>query len=527
MPIRAEIPAHPGYILKSVLHPRGGIQNCRCPGWHGCSQVGACYFEIIIQIACLMGLKKIGACLMGLTKIGKRILLAPCLLVTYSNALLVIRNESAGKKVGKKLSQTWSPAKFARALSAAKSRSWSSSCSQLAVVPQGSWIMEHSPDEFKTPENPIGVGPYFGVTCDDGLDCMNKLLVHWCDKKTMKIPIVLSWLCPPVTKKTPVRVKDPDSGKVVQLHIVEYTKRGVKLLVQDVENVANNVEKTTAAAVKKRKSSATEKSAVKKKQRVRKKQSVRKKHAAEEAKQIAAKPARRSPRRSKPASPKIAGDEETVDEDDETPEEFEDADIRWKRFYRAPLKPEQFSLLVENVDLREQDSPLDKNQWHCFVDRVAREYLYLHARNHKQDHMHLHRETVLTSATAAVIAQIKPCSVRPCRRDVPEMLKCLQPIIEIVLNLCGPKAVEKSNTSAWIADLIKSGDYGFRDCSEHPELMEDYVAKKIIECNAEGSATGALVLKPGEEPIGPDQCYTLSSNRVGRRRATASAVIVV
>ncbi len=93
--------------------------------------------------------------------------------------------------------------------------------------------MEHLPGEFKSPENPIGVGPYFG---DDGIDPDNELHVLWCDQKEIKIEQVLSWLCPPVNENKPVRVKDPNSGQFLLLYVVGYIQLGVKLLVQHVQN---------------------------------------------------------------------------------------------------------------------------------------------------------------------------------------------------------------------------------------------------------------------------------------------------
>ena len=75
--------------------------------------------------------------------------------------------------------------------------------------------------------------------------------------------------------------------------------------------------------------------------------------------------------------------------------------------------------------------------------------------------MHLHRETVLASAQAKVISQIKPCSVRPTKSVAQQLLKNIQPIIEITLNLCGPNAEEKFETQTWIVNKIKTGDYNY------------------------------------------------------------------
>ena len=74
--------------------------------------------------------------------------------------------------------------------------------------------MEHVPSQFKSSKNPAGVGPYFGVTKDDGLG--KKLQVMWCDQQKMDIDQVLSWQCPPINKKKSIRVKDK-SGKPLNI----------------------------------------------------------------------------------------------------------------------------------------------------------------------------------------------------------------------------------------------------------------------------------------------------------------------
>ena len=218
---------------------------------------------------------------------------------------------------------------------------------------------------------------------------------------------------------------------------------------------------------------------------------------------------------------------QTPCDESSTPDESDESvlNIRWARFRRATLTPDQRLLLLEQIDQRENElGSFDKNQWHCFMDRVAREYVYLHDQLHKNDRMHLHRETVLASAVAKVISQIQPHSARPVKSNVPQLVKYIQPMIEMTLNLAGPNAEEKVATQKWIAEKIKRMDYNYRDCHKYPEIMDDYVAKQIAKCVALGSKSGVPLLKEGEEPVGTNECYILSSKRVGRRRATASAV---
>ena len=225
-------------------------------------------------------------------------------------------------------------------------------------------------------------------------------------------------------------------------------------------------------------------------------------------------PTRRS-RRKHTSKPDVS----TSDEGDEIPS---DAGLRWKRFRRPALPRQQQRLLVKHVKLRDFESRFDAAQWLCFVDRVAREYLYLHGKQKKKDPMHLHREAVLYSAMAVVATQVKPAGLRPANSDLPELVKAVQPTIEHTFDLCGSRAEEKTDSQMWVDAKLKSGDYTYRDMCNHSELLDAYVSKKIAEAVAAGSPDGLLVLKEGEKPPGPDELYVLSSQRVGRRRATAS-----
>ena len=179
--------------------------------------------------------------------------------------------------------------------------------------------------------------------------------------------------------------------------------------------------------------------------------------------------------------------------------------------------------LVEQVVLREQelvDEVFDKEQWICFADRVAREYLFLHARNFSDDTMHLYREATMTSAVSVIMTQLRPKVVRPMDGKLIDIVPAVQRIVEHALELSGKPVEEKSHTVIWIASKIKSGDMTFRECDEHPELMDAKVQKTMAEWYKRGSETGTYLTRKGQRVPGPEELYKLSDNRVGRRRAT-------
>ena len=110
------------------------------------------------------------------------------------------------------------------------------------------------------------------------------------------------------------------------------------------------------------------------------------------------------------------------------------------------------------------DVGFDTTQWMCFLDRAAREYLFLHTKHHKNDRMHLYRESVLGSALANVLAQV---TSSPFDGDMDDIMAASQPIIEIALDLSGP-ICEKQETKAWIEQKIADGDYSFKECDQYP-----------------------------------------------------------
>lgn len=446
------------------------------------------------------------------------------------------------QSVQKKLRKFWKPKKFVRALSSTKQRDWSSSCSTGQVVLKDTVIMEHDPEQFQSEQNPLGVGPFFGIVQKDGVSTDAMLPVFWCDRKKMPIRQTLTWLCPPVNKERGLRVKDPETGKTVTIYILGYTKRGVNLFVQAVPE--SKTQKQAAKTKKKahKNNSATETaSATPTKKRKpatpdvqttpqKKRQSPRIKKMRELETTCHWRQRRSSQRRSKRKQNSVrrklqASDSEQEADASDSEQDADDSDIRWTRFRRKPLTKQQRLILQQQVNEREQEI-LDNAHWPCFVDRCAREYLHLHAKLYKEDEMHLKRELVMKSAITTVANQVKPKKFRPGKGDMPELLKTLQPILELSLGLAGQKADEKKNTDAWIKDKIASGDISYKECTQYPALMDAKVERLIAECMAAGSPDGLVVLKPGEKPVGPEVVYTLYSNRVGRRRATASVAVV-
>ena len=199
------------------------------------------------------------------------------------------------------------------------------------------------------------------------------------------------------------------------------------------------------------------------------------------------------------------------------------ADARWVRFRRKQLDAAANKRLVAQVVLREQelvDNTFDKEQWISFADRVAREYRFLHDRNFPEDCMHLYREAPMASAVSVILTQLRPLVVRPMDGKLSDIVPATQRIVEHALELSGNPKKEKSNTSTWIASRLKSGDITYRECDEHPELMDGKIAQTMADWYKKGSETGAYLLKKGQRVPGPEELYQLSDRRVGRRRAT-------
>jgi len=226
---------------------------------------------------------------------------------------------------------------------------------------------------------------------------------------------------------------------------------------------------------------------------------------------------------------RLAGAQKDKDDDD-VPVSLETnppADAKWLCYRRRNrLTQDQTKRLEELLQSSVEDicdEVFELHQWRCFMDRVVREYKYLHSVHKKNDRMHLHRETVLKSAIASVLQQLKPRVIRPLDGDVPNILAAVQPMVEITLQLPGPPGPARVGTAAWLQNKIKEDNYFLMECHEYKVLMDDRVQKKIQTCVTAGSSTGFPLLHKGAVVPGPEKLYELCCTGEGRRRrATVS-----
>ena len=374
--------------------------------------------------------------------------------------------------------------------------------------------MDHSPSDYKSTGNPIGVGACFGVTVKHGTDKDNQLDVEWYDGERLAVKQVLSWTCPPVGSK--LRVKDPvREGRLLLIEIEGYSQRGVTLFVTPIYKKGETQKPNLILKTKRKRKQKSRPPA--------RKPTPQKKSPQPEKRDRKRKP---TPQKKSPRKKKVVRREKLTSEDEGFDSEFSSttpADSRWKRFRRDPLDALVTKKIIEQVVIREQeliDESFDKEQWICFVDRVAREYLFLHDRNFSGDTMHLYREATMTSAVSVVLTQLRPLTVKPMDGKLCEIVPAVQRIIEHALDLSGKPKKEKSNTPTWIAAKVESGDMTFRECDQHPELMDAKVQRTMMEWYKKGSKTGAYMLREGQRVPGPEELYQLSDRRVGRRRAT-------
>ena len=195
--------------------------------------------------------------------------------------------------------------------------------------------MEHCVAQFAGANNPVGVGPFFGRCAKLGLRC-TKLSVVWCDKQRLAIKQTLTWLCPPVNEEEGLRVKDPDTGEYVLIYILEYFKRGVKLLVQKIVAEKN---KSVTAKNSPAKSTPKKRKLVTKSPTGTPSKKSRGKHWRERSPAPRGRIVTRYHRRKHTSVVRqldVGADDEDSDEVDEDGEDGEGvkADIRWKRFRR-------------------------------------------------------------------------------------------------------------------------------------------------------------------------------------------------
>ena len=360
-------------------------------------------------------------------------------------------------------------------------------------------------------DNPIGVGKHFGVVACDALDPDKKadndsLDVNWYDGERIPIKQVLTWLCPP--KGTILRcITKPDQPtKIYNIEITGYSARGVCVLSQHV-GYKGRSRKRKQATKKAKTSPKPKKTNPKKKPKT-------------DNKATASKRKRKIGTKNENPKLMISDSDDGHSSDDSLPTCPSRA---WKRFRRAKLPDIIRDKLVEEVNIRESeicDSTFDKFQWIPFLNRVAREYSYLHKRRYANDVMHLHREQILVAAVATIMDQLKPLVVKPLEGNRAEIVSACQRMIETAFGLAGLKKQEKKSSAAWIASMIKSGKYTCRECDKYPELMDAKVTSMMNVMIKMGSPTGVYILQDGQHVPNPDALYQLSERRVGRRRAT-------
>ena len=371
--------------------------------------------------------------------------------------------------------------------------------------------MEHHHSYKNKSDNTIGVGKHFGVVACDALDPDKKadndsLDVNWYDGERIPIKQVLTWLCPP--KGTILRciTKTDQPTKIYNIEITGYSARGVCVLSQHV-GYKGRSRKRKQANKKGKTSPKPKKVNPKKKTKT-------------DNKATASKRKRKIGTNNENPKLKISDSDDGHSSDDSLPTCPSKA---WKRFRRAKLPDIIRDKLVEEVNIRESeicDSTFDKFQWIPFLNRVAREYSYLHKRRYANDVMHLHREQILVAAVATIMDQLKPLVVKPLEGNRAEIVSACQRMIETAFGLAGLKKQEKKSSAAWIASVIKSGKYTCRECDKYPELMDAKVTSMMNAMIKMGSPTGAYILQDGQQVPSPDALYQLSERRVGRRRAT-------
>ena len=444
----------------------------------------------------------------------------------------------AAKEIAsKKLKQTWTTAVFALALKQTKNKIWSSSLSANADVKKGTTVLEQHAS-YVTEANPLGVGAHVGIVEHDGVDPDKKadkdsLDVLWFDKQRIACKQVLCWQCPP--KGTVLQcIRDPEHPtKLLRVEIDGYSPRGVSLLVQHVgfvgKKTAARKKKSTTVAKNKKSDKDNEKPKAVDKDNEKPKATSKKRHSRKRSNSLKARTAKNQ-RATRAKNAKKQRQQATREKlaarmsgDSDSEDQCVRASKRWSRFRRDKLPAELCQKLVEEVNIREDeicDLTFDKYQWIPFLNRVAREYTYLHSRRYKNDAMHLHREEILAAAVSAVLGQLKPLVVKPMDGNRDEIVAACQRMIETAFGLSGKVKEEKPTSQRWIATKVKTGKYSCRECDEHHELMDAKVNALMNKWIKKGSPTGAYKLKPGQEVPGPDALYQLSERRVGRRRAT-------
>ena len=171
--------------------------------------------------------------------------------------------------------------------------------------------------------------------------------------------------------------------------------------------------------------------------------------------------------------------------------------------------------LEDKLQVDEGDS-FNVLMWRTFVDRCVREY-FAKWRKGGSSELHVNRESLAKGSVIGVLSQVRPTDNVPLGGDVEQLVVKIQPFLEVAFDMPGPKRAPANTPEARVAKCqadIKAGVYDFAMISQHDELMQAFVTKKMTE----HSKRNGYPLLEGTLP-GPYDVYELSSTRVGVRRS--------
>ena len=390
------------------------------------------------------------------------------------------------RKLGRKRLKLLSPSEFANTVKV-------DSCSASHILKEGTYVCEQDYDEFGNNENnKYCVGPYFGVTCGDNLSS-KYVLVDWFDKKVMKIPTINVCLVPPPEDTT----KGVLNGDRVVLTIKGYSGKGVSAWVQ---KVLENKHQPTSTADNNDNNAPD----------------------AAAAGPVTSTADDNNDNTNAPDAAAAGPVTSTADNNDNNAPDAADLptftfipDRRWTRFRRPSLSLEETKTLRDVVDVTEfEEDDFDGNMWICFVDRVAREYFFLHSRH--GDSLHCNRESLLKSAVAVVQDTLRPRHLRPFDGDKTTIVSKLQPWIEKIFSMPGEDMHAERGTTAWINARLKHRDYTLGQASEYKQLLDDFVKYQVKNGDKNGYP---ILTSDNNQVVGPDTTYDLCVSRVGMPRS--------
>ena len=476
-----------------------------------------------------------------------------------------VRRKKKGKKGStikwmRRKQETWTVKQFATAV-------LPESLSSFATIKRSQWVLEQDKEEFKSPENPHGAGPYFGYFMSDTVDEKGMAMVTWLDGQDLSIPLVNCCLCP-AEKSSVITKRDKKTGMRLKLTVIMYMKKGVNLYVQKeagARTAAGNAElgqpatrdRAVAAARQSRAAVASEsKSCACTISHIHTfthacnytelstadtdaesgdetesgddrtngmapsaelARNAARKHAPYAARKRKAATAARKKQKSLKVTPvkgnrvqgkdvvqtqrkrrkrskrgrcamRTASDDEAARADDEKDAKDGTDPSKWARCTRpylpqdlaAKLKQAFYFKRTHEVDLHD----FSISEYHMFLDRVVREYLY-HWDTTK-DGMHLNREKYIEDAIATVFSQLRPETCLPHKGDMDEALEAVQPFVEKTLEM--PPGLARGS-DAWLKERLQKNDYTFPQCSVFQQLYDHWCDTRKKKCDKNGLPT--------------------------------------